>query len=291
MKTINSLSGGKTSSYLAVHYPSDYNIFSLVCIDDKKCKPNDKRLIQKINDKLDQGGYIKKYGEFIATAESDVTLKTIFQLEQKIGKNINWLRGKSFDQLINDKKMLPFKLARFCTQEMKMRAVGEWAISKMNENIIDGVPKLFLNNVGIRHDEDNRVKKTKEERSLKTKIIIGKRGSRNAWKEIEWGVVNYPLVYDKITHYQIKQFWDKNTDVEFPLDSNCVGCFHKNDQQLRKNWDNEPLKMEWFASKEREKENREWKRPFSYDQIKTLGLQQDFKFGTGSGCNAGFCTD
>jgi diphthamide synthase (EF-2-diphthine--ammonia ligase) len=36
MKTVNSLSGGKTSSYLAVHYPADYNVFSLVRTDDKR---------------------------------------------------------------------------------------------------------------------------------------------------------------------------------------------------------------------------------------------------------------
>jgi diphthamide synthase (EF-2-diphthine--ammonia ligase) len=32
--TINSLSGGKTSSYLAVHYPADIEVFAVVCIDD-----------------------------------------------------------------------------------------------------------------------------------------------------------------------------------------------------------------------------------------------------------------
>jgi hypothetical protein len=29
METVNSLSGGKTSSYMAVHYPADYNILLL----------------------------------------------------------------------------------------------------------------------------------------------------------------------------------------------------------------------------------------------------------------------
>lgn len=33
MITVNSLSGGKTSSYLAIHYPADINIFSLVTIE------------------------------------------------------------------------------------------------------------------------------------------------------------------------------------------------------------------------------------------------------------------
>ena len=37
MKTVNSLSGGKTSSYIAANYPADYNVFSLVRTDDKNC--------------------------------------------------------------------------------------------------------------------------------------------------------------------------------------------------------------------------------------------------------------
>ena len=88
MKTINSLSGGKTSSYLAMNYPVDHNIFSLVCIDDEKCKPSDKNLIQKVNDKFEKYGFLEKHGEFIATAEDDKILKVMFDLEQMIGSEI-----------------------------------------------------------------------------------------------------------------------------------------------------------------------------------------------------------
>jgi len=33
MKTVNSISGGKTSAYLAKHYPADIELFSLVRIE------------------------------------------------------------------------------------------------------------------------------------------------------------------------------------------------------------------------------------------------------------------
>ncbi len=79
MKTINSLSGGKTSSYMAFHYPADYNIFSLVRIEDVNCKPKDKSLIKYVSDKIGM--------DFIATAESDLTLKSVIDLEQLIGKD------------------------------------------------------------------------------------------------------------------------------------------------------------------------------------------------------------
>ena len=43
MKTMNSLSGGKTSSYVAVKYPADYNVFALVTTRDNNCKFPDKK--------------------------------------------------------------------------------------------------------------------------------------------------------------------------------------------------------------------------------------------------------
>jgi hypothetical protein len=52
MKTVNSISGGKTSSYLAKHYPADYNLFALVRIEDVKCSPKDKKLVQLVSDKI-----------------------------------------------------------------------------------------------------------------------------------------------------------------------------------------------------------------------------------------------
>ena len=46
MKTINSLSGGKTSSFIAANYPADYNIFALVRTNNKKCLFPDEKIRQ-----------------------------------------------------------------------------------------------------------------------------------------------------------------------------------------------------------------------------------------------------
>ncbi|MCA4783375.1 hypothetical protein IF125_14160 [Empedobacter stercoris] len=68
MKTVNSLSGGKTSSYLAYHYPADLEIFSLVCIDSHNAGIHlDKKLVQMANDKLQK--YCSDQNEFVATSE------------------------------------------------------------------------------------------------------------------------------------------------------------------------------------------------------------------------------
>ena len=288
MITVNSISGGRTSAFLAANYPADINIFSLVCIDDVRCKPKDNLLIQKVNDKLEKSGSLQKHGEFIATAEFDVTITTIFELEQFLGQEINWLRGISFDKLIDKKRMTPYKFARFCTSEMKMDVIGNYLYERME--LIDGVPQLFMNNVGIRYDEKERAKDG-EGRNLITKIHNGfSDNGRNKWKKVHWGVSNYPLVYDRIGNYTVHKFWE-NKSVSFSDDSNCVGCFWKNVQQLRKNWDDAPNKMRWFSDQEKKRVKNCWNPSISYDNIKEIGIQQDFNFGTGSGCQAGFCTD
>lgn len=277
MKTINSLSGGKTSSYMALHYPADYNIFAVVQIEDIKCKPKDESIIKYASEKIGK--------DFIATAETDSTLYAMRDLEQLLGSEIIWVAGDTFETVIKKHgNFIPNIGARFCTTDMKVRPIAEY----IYKNIISEGEQVF-SNIGIRYDEKERAKTTKEDRELKNKIIVGNRGTRNKWKEVFWGIANYPLVYDRITHYRVQKFWE-GKNIKFPNDSNCVGCFWKDVQQLRKNYDDENAKMEWFNMAEI-KSGHNWKSKISYEQIKKIGIQQDFFFGTGSGCQAGFCTD
>lgn len=267
MKIVHSLSGGKTSSFMALHYPADYNIFSLVTIDDIKCKPIDKGIINYASEKL---GF-----DFVATAESDATIYAMRDLEQLLGKEITWVAGKSFEKLNRQRSALPNQMWRFCTTEMKMRPIFDWWFKNINEKVKMGV--------GFRYDEKERAANF----STYFKGITGKRGTRNRWEEIEWRDGWFPLIDDKVTHLPIYK-WAQSSGISFPSDSNCVGCFWKPVQQLRKNWDNEPAKMQWFADQET---IAQWKKEMSYEQVKSIGLQTDFYFGTGSGCQAGFCTD
>jgi hypothetical protein len=269
MKTINSLSGGKTSSYLAAHYPADYNLFALVKIDDVKCASKDKALVKFISDKIGE--------DFIATAESDLTLKAVIDLEQMIGQEIIWVHGLSFEKMMKKKSAMPNIEWRFCTTEMKMRPIWDWWFKNIGEKVKMGI--------GFRYDEKERADRL----STSFKGIIGKskNGLRNKWGELEWREGYFPLIENKVTHLQVKK-WADSTNLIFPSDSNCVGCFHKPLQQLRKNWDLETEKMQWFSDQEKK---AKWKKEATFAQIKTIGLQTDFNFGTGSGCQAGFCTD
>ncbi len=99
MKTITSISGGKTSAFMSIHHKTDENIFALVRIEDRRCTPKDAALVQKVSDKIGM--------EFIATAESDTTLTLMFDLEQLLGKEIIWVTGDTFEQVCLKRKALP----------------------------------------------------------------------------------------------------------------------------------------------------------------------------------------
>jgi hypothetical protein len=277
MTTVNSLSGGKTSSYMAANYPADYNLFALVRIEDRNCTPDDKKLVQMISDKIGM--------EFIATAESDLTLKAVLDLEQLIGKEIIWVTGQTFEQVIFKKKALPNMMWRFCTTEMKLRPIFDYCNDVLCE---------FVNmNLGIRYDErergfDRKTGEKKEDKPFKT--IVGEHpNGNNKWAEIIWRNTNYPLIVDKVNHWHVKK-WSESSGIIFPPDSNCVGCFWKPPMQLRKNWENEPKKMQWFSNMEKQL-IRTFKKEGTYEQFKQIAIQQDFIFGTGAGCTSGFCTN
>ena len=107
MKTVNSISGGKTSSYIAANYPADYNVFALVRTDDKNCMYPDAKVRQIVSDKIGKA--------VIGTLEDDVIINTMLDLEQFIGQKINWVTGKTFDKIIirKDKKYLLMLLKGF----------------------------------------------------------------------------------------------------------------------------------------------------------------------------------
>lgn len=269
--TVNSLSGGKTSSYMALHYPADYDVFALVCIEALYCKPKDTSIVQYVSDKIGR--------DFIATAESDKTLYVMRDLEQLIGRPITWVAGETFEQVILRKKALPNVIWRFCTTEMKMLPIF---------NHCQSIAPIVEMRIGFRHDERERAERNKDNTLLK--VISGTLpNGRNSWADVTWRTMQFPLIDDRVNHYAVSQ-WSKSTNLSFPDDSNCVFCFHKEFQQLRKNWDDEPQKMRWAAEIEKTMKRR-FKKEMSLTQAKKMGLQLDFFFGTGSGCASGFCTD
>jgi len=277
--TINTLSGGKTSSYVAANYIANYDVFALVRIEDKKSKFPDKKIRQIVEDKIQ--------APFIATAEDDMIIYTMLDLEQFIGRKITWVTGKTFDQVLDGAGTLPDPLRRFCTAQMKIEPMFNWWKKNINR------PCEFR--LGFRANEKKRANKTLDKTNsngfLEMKSIVGKRGSLNKWGMIEWQKPVFPLISDNIYKDTIEEFW-KNKPVRFAWMNNCVGCFHKTPLLINKMWDKHKTKLEWFASKERIKHNKDvWYKDknLSFNDIKKWNKQIELFDDDFNECDSGYC--
>lgn len=281
MQKINSLSGGKTSAYIAANYPADYNVFSLVRTKDKNCIFPDSKIRQLVSDKIN--------AEFIGTLEDDVIIYTMLELEQFIGKKINWVSGKTFDEIIirKNKKYLPNVTQRFCTAEMKLKPIFDWWLKNINNPV--------EMRIGFRANEQSRAKtmieKTNSSGLLEFKTIIGKSktGNRNKWKKIAWQKPEFPLIKDAIFKDQIEEYW-KNKPVNFAYMNNCIGCFHKSPVLLKYMSEKHPKKFDWFCNAETDGYGkRTFKIGTTYEKIKNTFKQIELFDEDFNECDSGSC--
>ena len=278
MKTVNSLSGGKTSSYIAANYPADYNVFALVRTNDKNCIFPDKKIRQIVSDKIGT--------EFIGTLEMDKIVYTMLDLEQMIGKKIHWVSGITFDEVVDTKGgWLPSMLRRFCTTEMKMKPIMEWWYKNINE--------VVEMRIGFRANEMRRAKSLNKRLIngiQRDKFVVGKlKDGRNKWSELDWRIPTYPLISKEkpIFKDDIENYW-KDKAVRFAEINNCVGCFHRNEILLKKMWETHQNKMEWFEKQEN-KGKGNWKENTNYKEIKNWKLQTELSFDDFDECDSGYC--
>jgi len=288
--TVNSLSGGKTSSYIAAHYPADYNVFALVRTNDKDCIFPDKKIRQVVSDKLGV--------EFIGTLEMDTIIYTMLDLEQYIGKKIDWVTGKTFDEIIERKykdgtikTYLPNVTMRFCTTEMKLQPIFNWWRKEINE--------VCEFRIGFRANEMKRAKtmndKTNKDGNSTFKAIVGKSktGNSNKWADIAWQKPSFPLIKYGIFKDNVEEYW-KDKNVRFARFNNCVGCFHRNIANLKHLSNISENKFKWFAKQDEKSTidygGRTWKMGFTYNQIKKLFNQTSlFEDDDFNECDSGYC--
>lgn len=307
MITVNSISGGKTSAYLAKHYPANYDVFSLVCIKDKECAPKDPSIIKYVNDKLEK--YTPKFGEFIATAEDNKTLYVMRDIEQFIGREITWVRGEDYDDIIDLGKegVLPSWARRYCTERMKLLPIFMWWFYEI------GVPIKMR--IGFRHDEFERMLRffnNSNPSEFSIPVACSTKGQKRQRHEIfKWRFCDMPLVKDGIDHLEIRSYWANKyiggtleqpyKKIEFPEISNCAGCFHKKDEVIMLEYILNPKLIEWFARQE-EKDMGTWRDDkVTYRQLieraKLLTVEEidylkiKYLRTDGSTCDTGGCTD
>lgn len=279
MKTVNSLSGGKTSSYIAANYPADYNVFSLVRTSDKNCLFPDEKVRQMVSDKLGT--------EFIGTLEEDTIIYTMLDLEQFIGSEINWVTGKTFDDaIIKTKKgtrYLPNKMARYCTTELKTMPILYWMYDVIKEPV-------FMR-FGYRANETRRaikmMNKTDEEGFTEVKATFTTlKDGRNSWAEYRYCKPEFPLIADNIYKDNIEEFW-KDRPVRFAYMNNCVGCWWRSPLLLKKMSDKHPEKMKWFADQETSKSK--WRSDIMYKDIIGWKSQMELFDDDFNECDSGYC--
>jgi len=275
MKTIKSLSGGKTSSYIAVNYPADYNIFSLVRTDDINCLFPDAKVRQIVSDRIGV--------EFIGTLGEDTIIYTMLHLEQYIGKEIVWLSERTFEDVIDKAGgYLPNLMRRFCTSKMKVEPIAQWCYENTELPI--------EMRIGFRANEMSRAK-TMIERAIEGvehfKFKVGEKNGRNKWKTLPYRTATFPLIEAGIFKDTVEQFW-KDKPVRFAYKNNCVGCFHRSEIFLKHMSQRDENKFQWFIDME-QKNGCTFKSGVTYEKIKNHKLQLDLFDEDFNDCDSGYC--
>ena len=285
MKTVNSLSGGKTSTYIAIHYPADYNVFSLVRTNDTLCQYPDKKVRQIVSDLIGC--------QFEGTTEQDNIIEIMLNLSEKI--DVTWVTGKPFEDIINGdwnkgkngSHYLPNIMVRYCTTHLKMQPIFEWWQKELNE--------ICEMRIGFRKGEEKRanrmIEKLNKKGNEEIKIIVGKRGNQNKWGMVEWRKPKFPLIEDGLKAIDIENYWNKNNwiGVKKGYYNNCVGCFHRSPLFLNKMSQEHKNKMEWFAKMEEQNKPNTFKKGITYKQIMNLNIQTELSFDDFSECDSGYC--
>lgn len=292
MITVNSISGGKTSAYMAKHFPADYNIFQLVRLNTQSClwnKGKDEKTRQLISDRIGM--------EFIGTAEDDDIIYTILDLEQFLGKEIKILTSHlSFEEMViaHGDRYLPSPLRRYCTTELKLDPTFKWWQENFNNEIVEM-------RIGYRANEmrrmNNMIKKCNSERILPFDHVVGsketKKGFQNIWETTFWQKPIFPLIELKPTWKDnIEVYWKDNT-VRFAEKNNCIFCVNAELIWLKYQWEvNEP-KMDVASSFElgRKYVNDTLKadKNITYQKIKEMNFSEKLTIKDFSDCDSGFC--
>jgi 3'-phosphoadenosine 5'-phosphosulfate sulfotransferase (PAPS reductase)/FAD synthetase len=135
--------------------------------------------------------------------------------------------GEPFAQMIGGKMMLPNPVTRFCTIELKIRALKRWLMTELGW-------LHWRNVVGLRADEMGRV-----ERALGPQ--------RDRWTNLT------PLADAGVTKMDVLRFWrGQNFDLALagPWEGNCDGCFLKSRGAIARMMADHPERMEWWVASE-----------------------------------------
>lgn len=163
--------------------------------------------------------------------------------------------GEPFDAMIARKKFLPNVMARFCTTELKIKPMRDFAKSLGWEH--------WTNVVGLRADERYRV------------------ASLKAGAERERWEVSTPLHAAGVTKHDVGAFWaSRNWGLRLPTINgttpmgNCDCCFLKGEQTIAGIMRQRPGCGPWWVEQER-KTGGTWSKRFSHTALLQIAKGPD----------------
>lgn len=161
--------------------------------------------------------------------------------------------GEPFDALLAGKKFLPNVVARFCTQDLKIRPMRDFARSQGWD--------YWTNVVGLRADERYRVASIKAS------------ADRERWD------IAVPLAAAGVSKHEVSAFWEaRNWGLRLPTINgttpmgNCDCCFLKGEATIAGIMRQRPGRGQWWADKERET-RATWSKRFSHSRLNELATE------------------
>lgn len=175
--------------------------------------------------------------------EHDKTLDFVKECSERWGVDVVWLEyvpgdkfkivnyetasrdGTPFQNLLDDRGFPPNPVARFCTSNLKMRAMSAYLKSIPWED--------WDAAIGLRADEPRRATRIKGDCAAETPVC--------------------PMYHAGHTLNDVDSFWE---DQDFRLEiprwmGNCVGCFLKSRGRLEMVAEAEPHQLDWWAKAEK----------------------------------------
>lgn len=135
-------------------------------------------------------------------------------------------KGEPFAQLIQERRFLPNPVTRFCTTELKIRAMKAWMLAHGYEH--------WNNAVGIRADEPRRVAR------------YAQRTSKERWDVV------LPLVRAGLDVAHVRGFWAQQPfDLQLETwEGNCDLCFLKGRAKRQRILRDRPDLAPWWIEQE-----------------------------------------
>ena len=267
MYSVTSLSGGKSSAYMRIHWPTDYTLFACVLTDDPSMAPKDPGVLREVQ---------RRIPGFVGTTELELTLVNLLKLEEMLGEPITWVcayegqhgpgwmtdkeqggwlpKPLTFDSVIRHGVGLPDKTKRWCTDELKVRAIW-WYI---HNHILDSPDDLVWMHIGYRADEQHRWEKLRRCEANQIKypthcpVDAKDKLQKHRHRVHEYRIPHCPMIDAGIDRLDVMKFWaDKGW--QWPLVSNCAHCFYHNDTELQHVYERYPQYLDWAIQMEHER--------------------------------------